>query len=262
MKATITILGCGNSAGTPAIGNYWGNCDPNESKNRRSRPSIAVQSDKTTIVVDTGPDIRDQMNREDIKTVDAVLYTHSHGDHIAGIDDLRIFRLRHKKLVPVYGMRETLAELEARFSYMFIEQAAIYPKVLEPNIIEPDQFGRVMTIGDIEFVPFGQDHGTCASLGFRFGDTAYSTDVVRLDEAALSALKGIRIWIVDAAGYKMEQNSVHMTLRQLYAANEVVGAGQVYLTHLSPLMDYETLRRELPQGYEPAWDGLKISASF
>lgn len=261
MTYKITILGCGNSAGVPSIGNYWGNCDPAEPRNRRTRPGIAVQSAATTIIIDTGPDIRDQMNREDIRNLDAVLYTHAHGDHVCGIDDLRLFRLRNKKYVDIYGSRETLSELQMRFNYMFIEQAAIYPKVLNPHIIEPDHYGLTMKIGDIEFIPFEQDHGTCRSLGFRFGDAAYSTDFVRLEDKALDVLRGVKTWIADAAGYKMEKNIVHVTLPQLMDMNDQVGAERVILTHMSTAMDYQTLLKELPAGYEPAYDGLSFNFS-
>lgn len=260
MSLKVIILGCGNSAGTPAICNFWGNCDPSEPKNRRSRPSIAVQSVDTTLIIDTGPDIRDQINRENITQIDGILYTHAHGDHVCGIDDLRVVRLRSKKYVNVYGSREALADIERQFSYLFTEQVSIYPKVLEPHIIEPGQFGQSITVGDIEFTPFEQDHGTCKSLGYRFGDLAYSTDVVNFDQAALDALSGIKTWIIDGAGYKMEKNLVHLTLKQVFAFNEIIQAEKVYLTHLSPLMDYRTMCKELPDGYEPAYDGLVLEA--
>jgi phosphoribosyl 1,2-cyclic phosphate phosphodiesterase len=262
MTLKITILGCGNSAGVPSIGNHWGNCDPAEPKNRRLRPSIAVQSATTTLVVDTGPDFREQMNQENIQMLDAVLYTHPHGDHICGIDDLRILRMRHKKLIDVYGDRATLGEMEERFNYMFIERTALYPQALVPHVIEPSQFGQTISVGDIHFIPYEQDHGTCKTLGFRFGNLAYSTDMVNLDDRAIAILQGIETWIVDAAGYKMEKNMVHITLRQLYDLNKRVGAIQIYLTHMSPAMDYQTLCKELPAGYAPAYDGLVLNAIY
>lgn len=261
MSLTLTILGCGNSAGTPTIGNYWGNCDPQNPKNRRTRPSIAVQSDETTLIIDTGADFKEQVNRENITAFDAVLYTHAHADHIAGMDELRVVRNRSKRLVDIYGNRATIEEMRARFSYMFVEKAKIYPRVFNDNVIGDEQLGQPMAIGDIEFIPFKQNHGTMDSLGFRFGDAAYSTDMVDLDQQALETLKGIKTWVVDAAGYKMEQNQVHCTLRDLYALNEIVKAERVYITHLTPLMDYDTLLRETPDGYEPAYDGLKLDVN-
>jgi phosphoribosyl 1,2-cyclic phosphate phosphodiesterase len=260
MTLKVTILGCGNSAGVPAIGNFWGACDPAEPKNRRSRPSIAVRSERTTIIVDTGPDFREQLNREDIKTIDAVLYTHAHGDHTAGIDDLRVMRIRHKKIIDIYGDRATIEEIKHRYDYIFAETAPVYPQIAAAQIIGPDRFGKPMTIGDISFVTYEQEHGTCKSLGFRFGNLAYSTDMLSLDERALKALEGVEIWIADAAAYKTK-NIVHMTLEQLVDLNEKhVKAKKVYLTHMPPSMDYKTLLKELPKGYEPAWDGLMLEA--
>jgi phosphoribosyl 1,2-cyclic phosphate phosphodiesterase len=256
----ITVLGCGNSSGTPSIGNYWGKCDPAEPKNRRTRPGIAVQSAATNLIIDTGPDFREQINRTAIKNIDAVIYTHAHGDHIHGIDDLRVMRLRHEKIIDIYGNPATVAELEERFSYLFEQRAEIYPKVLQSHRIEDSVLGQSFTIGDIPVIPFAQDHGTTTTLGLRFGDLAYSTDVVNLDESALATLAGIRTWIVDAAGYKMPENFVHLTLRQVYALNEIVKAENVYLTHMPSFMDYATLLKELPDGFHPCHDGLELEA--
>lgn len=262
MSMEITILGCGNAAGTPSIGNYWGNCDPNEPKNVRSRPSIAVQSKKTTIAVDTGPDFKAQINRENIEDVHAVLYTHAHADHLHGIDDLRVLRNRHKRVIPAYGMDVTLDEIEERFSYLFkVGGGGIYPKVVEPRRFSESDYCTEQTFEDITFVPFKQDHGTCISLGYRFGSAAYSTDMLNLDDDSFAALAGIKTWVVDAAGYTFHQNPVHATLKKVYELNERVQAKQVYLTHLTQLMDYQTLLNELPEGFAPAYDGLRIDCA-
>jgi phosphoribosyl 1,2-cyclic phosphate phosphodiesterase len=259
MKLTLRIMGCGNSAGVPAIGNRWGQCDPNEPKNRRTRPSILIQSETTNIVVDTGPDFREQLNAANVDRIDAVIYTHAHGDHLHGIDDLRVLRIKMERQIPMYGNKATVDEITERFAYMFREQyGGVYPKILYPNIIPDEQLGEPLTIGDITLIPFGQDHGTCRSLGLRIGDLGYCTDVVQMEEPALNLLKGVKTWVVDAAGYKMPKNIVHMTLRQIYEANEIIGAERVYFTHLTPAMDYLTLKNETPDGYEPAYDGLEI----
>lgn len=255
---TFTVMGCGNSSGTPSIGNYWGNCDPDNPKNRRLRPSVLVRSDKTSIVIDTGPDFREQSNTYGVSTYDAALYTHSHADHINGIDELRVLRQRHKKLIDIYGHKASMEELEDRFDYLFREKAQIYPQVLQTNVINESQFGQEMTIGDITFTPFEQDHGTCKSLGFRFGDIGYSTDMIDLPEKSLDVLKGIKTWIVDGAGYNFPQNEVHCRLKDVYQFNDIIGAEKIYLTHLSVLMDYDTLNKETPDGYEAAYDGLEL----
>ncbi len=257
MNAKITILGCGNSAGTPAITNFWGNCDPSEPKNRRTRASITVQTDETTLIVDTGPDFREQANRASIEKIDAILYSHAHSDHVSGLDELRIIRNRTKKVVNIYGNNETLSELENRFPYQFVNSAdGFYPRVLEPHTIK--NFGSPFTIGNIPVTAFEQDHGNIMSLGFRFGDCAYSTDMYDLEQQALEILSGIKTWVVDGAGYKNIENRVHACLKQLYKFNEVVQAERVIVTHLSPFMDYKTLCKELPNGFEPAYDGLEI----
>ncbi|MFN3701532.1 MAG: MBL fold metallo-hydrolase [Alphaproteobacteria bacterium] len=255
-ELSVTVLGCGGSAGVPAAGNHWGACDPNEPKNRRTRCSIAVQSAETCLIIDTGPEFREQVNRADIRHIDAVLYSHYHGDHVDGIADLRGFRFRSKKLVPVYSNRETLDVLGKTREHLVCQSDPIYPQILDMIEIPPERYCAPMRIGDIDFVPFEQDHQTCKTLGFRFGSFAYSVDVLRLEEAALQALKGVEIWMVDSTGYHMDDNLVHISLKQIYAYNEVIGAKQVILTSLTPAMDYKTLLSEIPEGYAPAYDGM------
>lgn len=259
MSLRVTILGCGNSSGVPGIGNYWGACDPAEPKNLRMRASIAVQSETTSLVIDTGPDFRHQMNRAAIETLDAVLYTHGHADHVAGIDDLRAFHFRSKTLVPIHANGETLEMLKARVPYLFQGgDHAIYPPILEPHEIAARDFGRALKIGDISFLSFEQDHGSCHSVGYRFGDFAYCVDMHRLDERALEILRGVKIWIVDGAAYKDESNPVHAHLTRLYAYQEQIQAQKVYVTSLSLAMDYRKLMEELPAGFFPAYDGLSF----
>lgn len=258
--AELIILGCGNAAGTPSIGNFWGNCDPDEPRNVRTRPSVAVRAGDTVVVVDTGPDFSRQINRENLADVNAILYTHAHADHLHGIDDLRVLRNRHKRVIPIYGLPETLDEIEERFAYLFRTGGeGIYPRVVEPRPFEQADYGREYKFEDVSFIPFQQMHGTCTSLGFRFGDVAYSTDMLDLDDDAFKALEGTKTWIVDGAGYIFHKNPVHATLKRVYELNERVQAEQVYLTHLTQLMDYQTLKRELKDGYEPAYDGLRIT---
>ena len=259
MKNRLTVMGCGNSTGVPAIGNYWGDCDPAEPKNERSRASVLVRTARTTLVVDTGPDFRMQLNREDVRAVDAILYTHHHGDHVDGMNELRVLKFRNQKLVPVYGNQETLDDLRARFSYMFDGgNHEIYPPMIEPHIFTPDQLGQKQTIGDIEFIPFEQDHGSCISIGYRFGDVGYSVDMRNLEEEAIRALRGVKVWIADCAAYHQKNPAVHAGLDDIYRLNKEIGAEQVYLTSLSLRMDYQTLIKELPEGYVPAYDGLVV----
>lgn len=252
---TFTILGCGNSTGVPIPGNRWGDCDPKEPKNRRMRCSLMVQSPITTIIIDTGADFREQMNKHDVQYIDAVFYTHMHGDHTAGIDDLRAYKFIQKENIELYASPETLDSLRPRYNYIFEGGvSSCYPPLVNVNEIYDDPF----TIDDIRVVPFQQDHGTCKSTGFRFGDTAYSVDIYDLDDRAIMALKGVKTWIVDAAGYHNENNKVHANLKTIYSLNEQIGAEKVILTSLSVNMDYQTLKKELPAGYEPAYDGMIV----
>lgn len=262
MRLKITILGCGNSSGVPTAGNYWGACDPYELRNRRTRCSIAVQSEKTTLIVDTGAEFRAQTIRENIQAADitGVLYTHAHSDHLHGIDDLRpIYFQKGKTCVDVYASAQTMAEIQERFDYLFRDghKNSMYPQILKPHVIDSQDF----TAGDIRVVPFEIDHGSCMATGYRFGDISYCVDMKHLDQKALEAMKGTKIWIVDAAAYKNPNNSVHAHLAAVYDYNAQIGAETVYITSLSTQMDYKTLEAELPEGYFPAYDGLVIHSA-
>lgn len=262
MELTLRILGCGASGGVPTIGNFWGNCDPAEPKNNRTRASIAVQSEDACVVVDTGPDFRQQLNRENIQNIDAVLYTHAHGDHVAGMDELRSFQRRYKKQIPVYGDQATMDELQQRYGYMFKDLGDLYQAVMLPNIFAEEEFGHPYEVAGIPFTPFKQDHYTCESLGFRFGDISYSTDMAELDEKARDVVRGSRIWIVDGAGFYYEGSPVHASIPKVMEMNQDIGAEQVYLTHLSLLMDYQELCDKLPEGYYPCYDGLTFTTTI
>ncbi len=250
-RMKVTILGCGTSGGVPRIGNVWGDCDPNEPKNRRSRASIHIESAETSIIIDTSPDFREQCLRENIERLDAVLYTHEHADHTHGIDDLRGYMLINKgERVPVYGDQRTLDALEKRFGYIF------YEKVGYPSVARTVPIDGPFEIGDLSITPFSQQHGRIQSLGFRIGDFAYSTDLNGLDEAAFAALDGVKTWIVDALRY--EPHPTHTHLDQTLAWVDRVQPERAILTHMTWDMDYETLRCQLPAGIEPGYDGMVI----
>ncbi len=263
MSLKLTILGCGNSSGVPAVGNYWGDCDPNDPKNRRFKCSLAVQSPQATIIIDTGADFRSQMNMFNITDLDCVFYTHQHGDHCHGLDDLRSFFFRNnREMIPCFGSKSALDEISERFKYLFDggNHSYFYPAILDPKPFADEQYGKEQQFKDISFIPFEMDHGTCIATGYRFGDVSYCVDMKRLDDKALSIIKGSRIWIVDAAGYNNPDNDVHADLETIFEYNDVIKAEQVYITSLSTLMDYQTLLNDLPKGFFPAYDGLEIIA--
>lgn len=246
----VTILGCGTSGGVPRIGGVWGACDPSNPRNRRRRVSILVEHRGTQVLVDTSPDLREQCLSAGISHLDGVLYTHDHADHTHGIDDLRGLFLSMKRKVDIWADRRTLATLKHRFPYIF-EPVEGYPAVCASHVID----GPV-GIGHIHAVPFEQNHGPITSLGFRFGDVAYSTDLVGLPEASWQALDGVKVWIVDAL--RPEPHPTHAHLDLTLSWIERLKPERAILTHMTWDMDYETLRRRLPPGIEPAYDGMVI----
>jgi len=252
----VTILGCGPSWGVPRIGGEWGACDPANPRNRRRRASILVEEGAARLLIDTSPDLREQLLDAKVRGIDAVLFTHAHADHLHGIDDLRSVNALIRKTLPIYGDARTLAEIRARFGYVFPpvnpeSKSGFYKPVLEPREIA----GPFQAAG-VAVTPFVQDHGFSPTLGFRFGRFAYSTDVIRLDEAAFAALEGIEVWIVDCM--RREPHVTHSHLAQTLAWIARVGPRRAILTHMDESLDYAGLSRELPRGVEPGCDGLAI----
>jgi phosphoribosyl 1,2-cyclic phosphate phosphodiesterase len=261
---TVTILGCGGSAGSPQIGGPdgagdWGELDPAEPKNRRSRPSIVVTAaDGRNLLVDTGPDLRLQLTSNKIKKIDAVFYTHAHADHIAGLDEIRILNRLLGAPMPTYADAATLAELERRFDYAFkpwVPGTFFFRPVLDVVVIEPPQ------IVDIVGLPaklFAQDHGYIRSLGLRIGDFAYCTDVKRLDEAAFAALAGVELFVVDCFT-RGAPHPTHANLAEVLAWVDALKPTRTILTHLGPTMDFGWGRKNLPAGVELGFDGMTLA---
>jgi phosphoribosyl 1,2-cyclic phosphate phosphodiesterase len=176
----IVVLGCGGSGGTPLTGGHWGACDPTEPRNRRTRASIAIQSQDTTIVIDSGPDFREQTIREDLGKIDAIIYTHDHADHVNGIDDVRYAAIKRRingeddYIMPIYGTDNTLNSLKNKFDYMFkTSDDGLYIPLIEPKSFVASD---ALCIGELEIHSFAQIHGSIESVGFRVGDVGYSTD--------------------------------------------------------------------------------------
>lgn len=252
----ITVLGCGGSLGTPASGGFWGKCDPAEPRNHRTRASILVQSGKTTVVVDATYDLRLHLNKYNIKHLDGVIITHAHNDHVNGIDDLRVIAYHSNKLIDLYANEETLDEIHRRWPFLFEPKyEGIYTQFLAKKKIE--NYGK-FRIGDIDIESYEQDHTTCTSLGFRFGDFAYSVDVADLTEKSLKVLKGVETWIVDAGAYNKESVLTHANIQRVTKWAEILKPKMTYLTVLTTHMDYKTLCGELPPHIRPAWDDMVI----
>ena len=246
----VTILGCGTSGGVPRVGGQWGDCDPTNPRNRRRRVSIYVESGDAKVLVDTSPDLREQCLDNDVKRIDAVLYTHDHADHLHGIDDLRGFFLLQKRRIPIYASRASLDVIERRFDYIF------RPMFGYPAICESNEIRGPFSVGGLDVLPFEQEHGEITSLGFRFGPVAYSTDLKALPDASFAALDGVDVWIVDAL--RPEPHPTHAHLDLTLSWIERVKPRRAILTHMTSEMDYETLMRTLPAGVEPAYDGLVV----
>lgn len=248
----VTILGCGSSTGVPRIGPDWGACDPNEPKNSRRRCSILVERGETKVLIDTAPELRQQLLDAEVRRLDAVVWTHDHADQCHGIDDLRMIYLHNGGAVEGYADARTLKVLTTRFNYCF-EQP---PGSLYPPIIRPHVFDGAFSIGALDILPIAQDHGSVTSFGFRFGDVAYSNDVVSLSEEAFASLQGVKLWIVDAMRYRPHPTHAHVARTLEWIAR--LKPERAVLTNLHIDLDYQTLRRELPAGVEPAYDGMVL----
>ena len=243
--------------GTPSAGGFWGRCDPAEPRNERSRASIMVEHEGTCVLVDASYDLRLQMNRHKVQNIDALLLTHAHSDHISGIDDLRGVAFRHEKMIDLRTNQETMDELRQRAPYLFLGEHEVYTPFLQPTVIGGYDAFR---IGNMDIQSFEQDHKVCTSLGFRFGDLAYSVDMVDLNEKSLAALKGVETWIVDGGAYQRETVTTHANLKRVMNWVDILKPKMTYVTVLSQHMDYKTLCDELPPHIRPAWDGLEIES--
>lgn len=257
-----TILGSGSSGGVPRLGGIdgageWGACDPAEPRNKRRRCSLLVERGGTRVLVDTTPDMREQLLTARVSRLDAVLITHEHADQLHGIDDLRMVAQNMMRRVDVYGTDEVFEVLIRRFGYCFKGNDA-YPAILEGHVIERPfrTFAIDGSGGAVSVLAFDQDHGTLVSQGFRFGPLAYSSDVFDLDEAAFAALAGVECWIVDALRYRPHPTHAHVEKTLGWIAR--VKPRRAILTNLHVDLDYQTLRKALPPGVEPAYDGLVI----
>lgn len=250
----VTILGCGTSGGVPRIGNEWGACDPKEPKNRRRRCSILVKEQDTTVLIDTSPDIREQLLDAKIGKLDGVVWTHEHADQCHGIDELRVLAIRNRERVNVWSDKKTLDILTTRFDYCFRQlDGNPYPAILKEHLIT-----KPFSIGDIDFIPFDQDHGSITSLGFRMGTIGYSNDLVNLDDHGFEILAGVDTWIVDAMRYT--PHPTHVNLETALKWIERLKPRRAVLTNMHVDLDYQTLCRDLPDGVEPAYDGMVITA--
>jgi len=262
MSLRLTILGCGSSGGVPRVAVGWGACNPDNPRNRRRRCSALVERTgahgTTTVLVDTSPDLREQLLDAGVRRLDGVLITHEHADHTHGIDDLRPLAIAMRRRMPIYASRVTSELLMSRFGYCFkTPPGSGYPPILSAHRLEHD----VPTVvagpgGDLEAVPFTMVHGDIDALGFRFGDLAYAPDVSEMPEASLRWLSGLEVLVLDALRYT--PHPTHFSVSEALALIERVQPERAILTNLHTDLDYDELRRKLPPHVEPAFDGMQV----
>ena len=254
----ITILGCGGAAGVPGISMGWGRCDPAEPRNRRRRAAILVETAGARLLVDTPPDLRSQLLDAAVRQLDAVVWTHDHADHLHGLDDLREINRVTRQPLPVWGHPEMLATARERFGYAFEPPDPAFGSIIYRPMLDAHPIEGPFQVGDLTVRPIDQDHGYCRSLGLRFGDVAYCTDVVAFPEESLPALEGLDLLIVGCLAE--EPHPTHADVGKVLGWVEQFQPRRTVLTHMGSRLDYQTLRRQLPAGIEPAYDGMTLEA--
>lgn len=248
----VIVLGSGTSTGVPVIGCSCRVCTSNNPKNKRLRASIIVQQGEQNILVDTSVDLRAQCLANNIKRVDAVLYTHTHADHLYGVDELRIFNFIQRSKIPIYGSEETIESIKRTFPYLFTD--AVYgggKPYLIPNIINGN-----LELSGIKITPVEIMHGDLPIFGYRFFNFAYLTDVSEIPEESMNLLSGLDVLIIGALRY--EPHPTHFTIEQAVKVIEKLKPEKAYLTHLGHSVDHEELQKSLPKNISPAYDGLEI----
>ena len=259
-RLRFTILGCGSSGGVPRLGNDWGACDPANPKNRRSRCSLLVEriteAGVTRVLIDTSPDMREQLLAAGVGRLDGVVYTHAHADHVHGIDDLRQIVFNIRRRLPVWADGPTQEALLSRFAYAFIQpEGSPYPAILELHNLE----GPLSVTGEggaVTLTPFRAEHGSMDALGFRIGGLAYLPDVVEIPEESWPHLAGLEVWVLDALRRTPHPTHAHLALSLEWIAR--AAPQRAVLTNMHVDLDHADLLAELPAHICPAHDGMVI----
>jgi phosphoribosyl 1,2-cyclic phosphate phosphodiesterase len=250
----IIFLGCGSSAGTPVIGCGCNTCLSTDSRNKRTRCSIAVQMDDgAVLLVDTGPDLRLQALREKLVRVDAVLYTHFHADHLNGLDDLRSFCHLQRQPIPVYGNEVTMQGIVQRFAYAFPSHEQHH---WDKPVLQAHSVDSPFVAGGVEVIPVPVMHGKYEILAYRIGNMAYLTDVSDISPASMEKLRGLDYLLLDCLRYR--PHHTHFSMEEAVAWAEKIGARETRLIHMTHELEYSELSAKLPAGMQPAYDGLRL----
>ena len=253
----VTILGSGASSGVPSIEGGWGDCDPENPKNRRTRPSILIEKAGKRLLVDTSPDLREQMLRTGIQHLDGLVLTHGHADHLHGIDDIRSINRAMGAAIPLWTDAETLAAVQERFAYVLAPLRAgtehYYKPTLTANVYAA---GTPFTAAGIDGLAFEQDHGFSTTHGLRFGPLAYTTDLVRMTDAGVAAVQGVHTCIVGV--FAWQPHPTHLHVDAALELRERIKPQRMVITHMSPRIDYDALTAYVPDGVEVAYDGMEL----
>jgi|SRR4051812_7692808 phosphoribosyl 1,2-cyclic phosphate phosphodiesterase len=253
----LTFLGTGTSFGVPQIGCDCAVCRSTDPRDQRTRSGAILEASGSTILVDTPPELRLQLIAGGFSNVDAVVYTHEHADHINGIDDLRIFSVRRRDPLPIYGPEETLERLRSSFNYIFDDAVRPYEGTSKPSLrLHETQPGRPMTVAGVEMLPLAFQHGHLRVFGYRFGNLAYITDVKSIPPAERERLQGLDVLVLNALWWR--PHPTHLSITEAVETARALGARRTYLTHLTHETGHADLEKKLPQGIFPAYDGLTV----
>jgi len=253
----LTFLGTGTSFGVPQIGCECAVCRSSDPRDKRNRSAALVEAGGSTILIDTPPELRLQLLAGGITRVDAVVYTHEHADHVMGIDDLRMFSVRQRRPLPVYGPPETLERLRTSFRYIFDDSMRPYEGTSKPTLdlhaVEP---GRPLAVAGVELLPLAFRHGHLRVYGYRMGGLAYITDVKAVPEAERDQLQGLDVLVLNALWWR--PHPTHLSIAEAVRTAQALGARRTYLTHLTHETGHAELAGQLPDGILPAYDGLTV----
>jgi phosphoribosyl 1,2-cyclic phosphate phosphodiesterase len=256
----LTFLGTGTSFGVPQIGCDCAVCRSSDPRDKRTRSGAVLEASGSTILIDTPPELRLQLIAGGFSRIDAVVYTHEHADHINGIDDLRIFSVRRREPLPIYGPEETLERLRSSFNYIFDDAVRPYEGTSKPSLrLHETQPDRTMMVAGVEMLPLGFQHGHLRVFGYRFGNLAYITDVKSIPPAEREQLRGLDVLVLNALWWR--PHPTHLSISEAVETARALGARRTYLTHLTHETGHADLETQLPAGVFPAYDGLTVEVA-